>query len=96
MLIGFRGDVQRDDPCIQAHVLREHLPRFLPPFERDVRLNYGVGWPESMCRETDHLKRPGRREVPRHLRWHQVNLSEHGLRGAFQHSSQGFRGDGRL
>ena len=57
MLIGFRGDVQRDDPRIQPDVLREHLPRFLPPFERDVRLNYGLGWPESMCRDTDHLKR---------------------------------------
>src|SRR5947209_9840331 len=56
MLIGFRGDVQRDDPRIQPEMLREHLPEFLPPFERDVRLNYGVGWPESMCRETDHLK----------------------------------------
>ncbi len=59
MLIGFRGDVQRSDPRIQPDVLREHLPRFLPPFERDVRLNYGLGWPESMCRDTDHLKRLG-------------------------------------
>ena len=59
MLIGFRGDVQRDDLRIQPDVLREHLPRFLPPFERDVRLNYGVGWPESMCRDTNHLKQLG-------------------------------------
>lgn len=59
MLIGFRGDVQRDDPRIQPDMLREHLPGFLPPFERDVRLNYGLGWPESMCRDTNHLKQLG-------------------------------------
>ncbi len=60
MLIGFRGDVDRSDPRIQPDVLVESLPRLLPPFTRDVRLSYGAGaWPESMCRDTDHLKRLG-------------------------------------
>lgn len=59
MLLGFRGDVDRSDPRIHPAVLAEHLPRILPPFRQDVRLNYGGGWPESMCRDTDHLKRLG-------------------------------------
>ncbi len=77
MLVGFRGDVQRDDPRIQPEGLREHLPRFLPPFERDVRLNYGVGWPESMCRDTDHLKRLGEGKhliMPDGVRWTLANM----------------------
>lgn len=77
MLVGFRGDVQRDDPRIQPDALREHLPRFLPPFERDVRLNYGVGWPESMCRDSDHLKRLGEGKcliMPDGLRWTLANM----------------------
>lgn len=77
MLVGFRGDVQRDDPRIQPDVLREYLPRFLPPFERDVRLNYGVGWPESMCRDTDHLKWLGEGKcliTPDGLRWTLANM----------------------
>ena len=60
MLIGFRGDVSPTDPRIAPAVLAEHLPSFLPPFSRDVRLSYGAGgWPESMCRDSDHLKRLG-------------------------------------
>ena len=60
MLIGFRGDVAPDDARLRPHALRAYLPELLPPFERDVRLSYpGGGWPESMCRETDHLKRLG-------------------------------------
>ncbi|MGZ3616697.1 MAG: glycosyltransferase [Ktedonobacteraceae bacterium] len=77
ILIGFRGDVQRDDPRIQPDVLHDHLPRFLPPFERDVRLNYGVGWPESMCRDTDHLKRLGEGNyliMPDGIRWTLANM----------------------
>jgi glycosyltransferase involved in cell wall biosynthesis/Flp pilus assembly protein TadD len=56
LLIGFRGDVERTDPRIQLEALTQHLPRFLPPFMQDVRLNYGAGWPESMCRDSNHFK----------------------------------------
>jgi glycosyltransferase involved in cell wall biosynthesis len=60
MLIGFRADVQASDPRIQPAVLAEHLPRFLPPFAQDMRVHCGAGgWPESMCRDSDHLKRLG-------------------------------------
>ncbi len=60
MLIGFRGDVSPTDPRISPSVLAKHLPSFLPPFTRDVRLSYAAGgWPESMCRDSDHLKRLG-------------------------------------
>ena len=59
MLIGFRGDIQPADPRIQVAVLAEHLPHFLLPFTQDVRLYYYGGWPESMCRDSDHLKRLG-------------------------------------
>jgi tetratricopeptide (TPR) repeat protein len=60
MLIGFRGDVQASDPRIQPAALAANLPGILPPFAQDVRLQYGTwGWPESMCRDTDHLKRLG-------------------------------------
>ena len=60
MLLGFRGDVSPGDPRIQPSVLAAHLPRFLPPFTQDVRLSYGAGgWPESMCRDSAHLKRLG-------------------------------------
>jgi glycosyltransferase involved in cell wall biosynthesis len=77
MVIGFRGDVERDDPRIQPGMLREQLPHFLPPFERDVRLNYGAGWPESMCRDTQHLKffREGRLLLmPDGSRWSLANM----------------------
>jgi tetratricopeptide (TPR) repeat protein len=60
MSIGFRGDVSPTDPRISPAVLAKHLLSFLPPFTRDVRLSYGAGgWPESMCRDSDHLKRLG-------------------------------------
>lgn len=60
MLLGFRGDVDAGDPRIQPPVLAEHLPHILPPFAKDLRLYYGAaGWPESMCRDTHHLKRLG-------------------------------------
>lgn len=60
MLIGFRGDVDPADPRIRPDVLPQHLATIAPPFERDIRLFYKVGgWPESMCRDTDHLKRLG-------------------------------------
>jgi|GEM_PF-729946 len=60
MLLGFRGDVDRADPTIRPDVLPARVPRIIPPFARDVRLSYGSGgWPESMCRDSDHLKRMG-------------------------------------
>ncbi len=77
MLIGFRGDVQRDDAKIQLAVLREHLPHFLPPFMRDVRLNYSAGWPESMCRDSDHLKWLGEGRhiiTPDGIQWGLANM----------------------
>lgn len=58
MLIGFRGDVSRDDPRIRPAVLREQLPEIVSPFDRDVRLRHGAwGWPDNMCRDSGHLKR---------------------------------------
>lgn len=60
MLIGFRGDVSPTDPRIQPHALPKHLPGMLPPFSQDIRLTYHTGgWPESMCRDSHHLKRLG-------------------------------------
>jgi glycosyltransferase involved in cell wall biosynthesis len=60
MLIGFRADVDEDDPRIQPDAIATHLPEMRPPFTRDVRVCYGGGgWPESMCRDSDHLKRLG-------------------------------------
>jgi len=60
VLIGFRADVNAADPRIQRSVLAEHLQLLLPPFTQDMRLRYGAGgWPESMCRDSDHLKRLG-------------------------------------
>ncbi|MFN2224928.1 MAG: glycosyltransferase, partial [Anaerolineae bacterium] len=58
MLLGFRADVPRDDPRIRPAALRDALPGMLPLFHEDLRLSYGAwGWPESMCRDSDHLKR---------------------------------------
>ncbi len=60
MLIGFRGDVDPADPRIQPEALPTALLGMFPPFMQDVRLSYRAGgWPESMCRDTDHLKRLG-------------------------------------
>jgi glycosyltransferase involved in cell wall biosynthesis/tetratricopeptide (TPR) repeat protein len=61
MLIGFRSDVDRSDPRIAPDALPGALPLIAPPFERDVRLHYrpGHGWPESMCRDSGHLRRLG-------------------------------------
>jgi glycosyltransferase involved in cell wall biosynthesis/tetratricopeptide (TPR) repeat protein len=58
MLIGFRGDVSREDPRIRPAALRDHVPAFLPPFAHDVRLRLGAwGWPDNMCRDSGHMKR---------------------------------------
>jgi len=78
MLIGFRGNVSSTDPRIQPSAVAEHLPSFLPPFARDVRLNYGAGgWPESICRDSDHLKCLGEcRQIitPDGSRWNLQNI----------------------
>jgi glycosyltransferase involved in cell wall biosynthesis/tetratricopeptide (TPR) repeat protein len=60
VLLGFRGEISPADPRLQPDVVASHLPWLLPPFERDIRLSYHVpGWPESICRDSDHLKRLG-------------------------------------
>lgn len=60
MLIGFRGDVDPRDPILQPANLIERLPDLLPPYTQDLRLHYrGGGWPESMCRDSDHLRKLG-------------------------------------
>lgn len=59
LLLGFRSDIQLTDARIHPRVLESYLPQFLPPYAQDTRLNYAGGWPESMCRDTDHLKRLG-------------------------------------
>jgi glycosyltransferase involved in cell wall biosynthesis/Flp pilus assembly protein TadD len=61
MLLGFRADIDRNDPRIQAAELAGYLPEMLPPFEGDVRLCYqaGGGWPYNMCRDSQHLKALG-------------------------------------
>jgi GT2 family glycosyltransferase len=65
MLLGFRADIAPDDPRIRTGELAAQLPTMVPPFDRDIRLNYGAGvWPDNMCRDTDHLKGLGRgREI---------------------------------
>lgn len=72
LLLGFRGDIQPADVRIHPRMLEEHLPDFLPPYAQDTRLNYAGGWPESMCRDTEHLKRLGRGKriiMPDGSRW---------------------------
>ena len=72
MLIGFRGDIQPTDARIHPRMLEEQLPHFLPPYMRDTRLNYAGGWPESMCRDSEHLKRLGKGKriiMPDGSRW---------------------------
>lgn len=61
MLLGFRTDIDRNDPRIQSAELAGYLPEMLPPFEGDVRLCYqaGGGWPYNMCRDSQHLKALG-------------------------------------
>jgi tetratricopeptide (TPR) repeat protein/glycosyltransferase involved in cell wall biosynthesis len=59
-LIGFRGDVAPADPRVQLDALATFLPNLLPPFVRDERCSTSAaGWPESMCRDSDHLKSLG-------------------------------------
>jgi glycosyltransferase involved in cell wall biosynthesis len=67
LLIGFRADSDPQDPRIQPAVLAEQLPRLLPPFAQDLRLDYSEtpgAWPASPCRDTQHLKRMGMSKLP--------------------------------
>ncbi len=59
LLLGFRKDVDVNNPHIQSDTLTKHLPQFLPPFMSDRRINRpDGGWPASI-RDVDHLKRLG-------------------------------------
>lgn len=66
LLFGFRSNIDANDPRIQPATIVQHLPSFLPPFLQDERLypaGYPYsGWPENVCRDTDHLKRLGHRK----------------------------------
>jgi tetratricopeptide (TPR) repeat protein/GT2 family glycosyltransferase len=63
-LVGFRFEVEADDPRAGADAIRCGLPELGAAFHRDFRLNF-PGWPANMCQATDHLKTFGHRRTMR-------------------------------
>jgi glycosyltransferase involved in cell wall biosynthesis len=58
LLLGFRYDVDRDDPRIRPDRITGELASYPPMFDHDNRITFHwPGWPENMCAETGHLKR---------------------------------------
>lgn len=54
-LLGFRFDVDADDPRLERGRLPDALLHEPPAFWRDFRLSF-PGWPSNMCRDTRHLR----------------------------------------
>jgi len=57
-LAGFRFEIDAADPRITTPNIRHNLHALLPEFRQDFRLNF-PGWPDNMCRETQHWKHYG-------------------------------------
>lgn len=57
LLIGFRSDVDADDPLIHRDAIHDTIRSVEPALFRDNRLEFDwPGWPENMCVETEHLR----------------------------------------
>jgi tetratricopeptide (TPR) repeat protein/GT2 family glycosyltransferase len=54
-LVGFRFEVDANDPRIADDAIRAGLPEMVPAFYQDFRLHF-PGSPENMCAATDDLK----------------------------------------
>jgi Tfp pilus assembly protein PilF/GT2 family glycosyltransferase len=54
-LLGFRFDIDPDDPRLERDRLPDALRDEPPAFWRDFRLSF-PGWPSNMCRDTRHLQ----------------------------------------
>jgi tetratricopeptide (TPR) repeat protein/predicted O-methyltransferase YrrM len=63
-LVGFRFEVDRDDPRASVEAIRRGLPDLGAPFYHDFRLSF-PGWPANMCQATNHLKAAGHRRTLR-------------------------------
>jgi tetratricopeptide (TPR) repeat protein len=57
-LAGFRFEIDAADPRLSTANIRRNLHALLPEFWHDFRLNF-PGWPDNICRETQHWKRYG-------------------------------------
>jgi tetratricopeptide (TPR) repeat protein/GT2 family glycosyltransferase len=63
-LVGFRFEVDGDDPRGSVEAIRNGLPELTAAFYQDFRLNF-PGWPANMCQATNHLKAAGHRRTLR-------------------------------
>ena len=57
-LAGFRFEIDAADPRISTTNIRHNLHELFPEFYQDFRLNF-PGWPDNICRETQHWKHYG-------------------------------------
>jgi glycosyltransferase involved in cell wall biosynthesis/tetratricopeptide (TPR) repeat protein len=54
-LLGFRYEIDSDDPRISPSAIMTNLCGLLPDFDYDFRLRF-PGFPDNVCRDTRHLK----------------------------------------
>jgi len=66
LLIGFRSDIAKNSPLIKDSKIPKTIVTEIPLFYNDNRVTYHwsgeppyPGWPENICRETNHLKSLG-------------------------------------
>lgn len=63
-LVGFRFEVDRDDPRGSVEAIQAGLPDLTAAFYHDFRVSF-PGWPANMCLATNHLKAAGHRRTLR-------------------------------
>jgi glycosyltransferase involved in cell wall biosynthesis len=85
MLLGFYANIDSDDDAVALPSLQTGPMMAVPPFMHDWRVSwYTPGWPENLCRESDHLKRLGGQRpifAPNGARWTPPNFAFSGLLG---------------
>jgi GT2 family glycosyltransferase len=59
MFLGFYPTIEADDPRIARDALTDRSPLSPPLLWGDPRFLIGPAWPESVCRDSHHLKRLG-------------------------------------